>query len=764
MASSEPHTESLKSKALSRRFSDELLAAIISSDKFGIQDMQPYVDEYRAWCQDLEEEEKAIREDKTICVIEPSDPSETVACSTTPEPCCSTDTNGSIDALRPKPGEVYCAYHEQSQRRLAAVILPLTDPGSIGILGTMETLGFSKNVPNCVVFNVNSGRLEWRDGYGDGEPSSHARKYPVIYFTGRRFPENEAAGWVSAEDLRVLDEGNLRASDIPFYRAIRAYLERRTLCQAFRERLCDPETPLMESNKVLRSHDGSRFCPGAPLAAPYVYLTGPDKSRFSTGPSSWSARSYGRSLIQGYLKKAPVPEYCKLPVPRPTNPGRSCHRKMPSTLNLPDSCRLTRFVVGKHEPKATTLPPLNTLRDLALGAQLGLFAWPEELSPRILNRLRKELKVALVFNAILDLPNHESLDEGQLLPALLQRPLSDRHLIHSFAQVLLNAYQDSAVDQKCNTNKARVQQEVRVMPQLATPDPEPELQLSKAPPSSSNSSNDQRDHDGEHTAEPDISPQVPYIIAQSIEEFIQESQDEISYFSSAENSEKTYQILSALIDGDAVLDDEPQEEARWSDGAEWLSLLESGRKDRKKGTICYAITAVAFARWHATQVRLFGDEVTGQQASQQVSARILDSYTDGDMKKREKQRKKLNTHLARGRKWLRLVEALGMGILFKQAWYLLSKLAKSPEPVIDVIVDTMPDDKMIVLRLLGDQMKLLLQTGRTNTDSFCNDLKMQGLASNQATFTTSFTQLQEIQTSVTDSELVVRRCMQDSIP
>ncbi|WJG34867.1 uncharacterized protein FOBCDRAFT_101907, partial [Fusarium oxysporum Fo47] len=149
--------------------------------------------------------------------------------------------------LRPKPGEVYCAYHEQSQRHLAAVILPLTDPGSIGILGTMETLGLSKNVPNCVVFNVNSRRLEWRDGYGDGEPSSHARKYPVIYFTGRRFPENEAAGWVSAGDLRVLNEQSLRRSDVPFYRAVRAYLERRTPCQTFRARLGDPDTPLSKS-------------------------------------------------------------------------------------------------------------------------------------------------------------------------------------------------------------------------------------------------------------------------------------------------------------------------------------------------------------------------------------------------------------------------------------------------------------------------------------------------------------------------------------
>ncbi|RKK88985.1 hypothetical protein BFJ71_g12685 [Fusarium oxysporum] len=301
-------------------------------------------------------------------------------------------------------------------------------------------------------------------------------------------------------------------------------------------------------------------------------------------------------------------------------------------------------------------------------------------------------QVTLVFNAILDIKNHESLDEGQLLPALLQRPLTDRDLIHSFAQVLLSACnrthtdrrnshsklpellsdQDSPVDEKRNTKKARVQKEVRVMPQLATPDPELELQSSMVSPSNMNSSSDQRDHDGEHTAESDLSPRDPDIIAQSIDDFIQESQDEISYFSSAENSERTYQILSALIDGDAVLGDEPREEARWTDGAEWLSLLESGRKDRKKGTICYAITAVAFARWHATQVRLLGDEVTSQQASQQVSARILDSHTDGDTKRREKQRKKLNTHLARGRKWLRLVDALGMGILFRKAWYLLS--------------------------------------------------------------------------------------------
>jgi hypothetical protein len=164
---------------------------------------------------------------------------------------------------------------------------------------------------------------------------------------------------------------------------------------------------VVESSKVLRSYDSSSFCPGAPLAAPNVYLVGPDKSRFSMEQSSWSAHSYGRSLMQGYLKKPPVPAHRKLPVPRPTNPSHSCQRKMPSTLNLPDSCRLTGFVVGKHAPKATTLPPLNTLRDFALGAQLGLFVWPEELSPRILDRLRKGLRVKGVQPLPIDFRNSQ---------------------------------------------------------------------------------------------------------------------------------------------------------------------------------------------------------------------------------------------------------------------------------------------------------------------------------------------------------------------
>ncbi|KAF5675928.1 hypothetical protein FDENT_9646 [Fusarium denticulatum] len=73
MASSEPHFESLKAKAIFTRFSDDLLATIISSDKFDTHDLEPYIEGYRGWCKDLEEEEDTIREDKTIYVYNARD-------------------------------------------------------------------------------------------------------------------------------------------------------------------------------------------------------------------------------------------------------------------------------------------------------------------------------------------------------------------------------------------------------------------------------------------------------------------------------------------------------------------------------------------------------------------------------------------------------------------------------------------------------------------------------------------------------------------
>ena len=70
-------------------------------------------------------------------------------------------------------------------------------------------------------------------------------------------------------------------------------------------------------------------------------------------------------------------------------------------------------------------------------------------------------------------------------------------------------------------------------------------------------------------------------------------------------------------------------------------------------------------------MRLVNGATTAQKAAQEVSARILGPKPEDNenYKGWERRRKNLSTHLTRGRKWSRLVEELGYGILFKNTWY-----------------------------------------------------------------------------------------------
>lgn len=160
------------------------------------------------------------------------------------------------------------------------------------------------------------------------------------------------------------------------------------------------------------------------------------------------------------------------------------------------------------------------------------------------------------------------------------------------------------------------------------------------------------------------------LLDQPIDDFVRDSCEQMRQFSSPGNSRETYK---ALLDSLGNKTNGAEEDRmQWSEGSEWVSLLEAGHGERHKGAICYALTAIAFARWHASQVRLVDGAATPQKAAQEVSARILGPKPEGaesNKKGWERRGKKLGTHLARGRKWSRLVEKLGSGILLKTAWY-----------------------------------------------------------------------------------------------
>ncbi|KAH7205172.1 uncharacterized protein BKA55DRAFT_530873, partial [Fusarium redolens] len=137
------------------------------------------------------------------------------------------------EVLQPKAGELYLALHEQSQLWLAVLLLPLANLHTIGISATIQSLGLARNIPSCVIYNLDSKQFEWREGYAEGKAFAHKRRFPIMYFTKTKFPDSSAVKWIAAEDLRILDESSVQ-SPIPYYHIARAFIKSRTEYRALR--------------------------------------------------------------------------------------------------------------------------------------------------------------------------------------------------------------------------------------------------------------------------------------------------------------------------------------------------------------------------------------------------------------------------------------------------------------------------------------------------------------------------------------------------
>ncbi|KAJ4160335.1 hypothetical protein NW754_003460 [Fusarium falciforme] len=244
------------------------------------------------------------------------------------------------------------------------------------------------------------------------------------------------------------------------------------------------------------------------------------------------------------------------------------------------------------------------------------------------------------------------------------------------------------------------------------------------------------------------------LLDQPMDDFVHGSHEQVRLSSFPGNSRATYR---ALFDS---LGSKAEGRAQWSHGLEWVSLLESSDGERKKAAIFYALTAIAFVRWYASQEHLVGSSVAPEEAAQEVLARALGPKPKDDENSKEgweRRRKRLDKHLARGRKWSRLVKELGFGILLKDAW----QLANSPEVTLDTLVRGLlgSPEKMAVLRLLEVQVALLLETGRTSPDKFRHDLRSASLSSPSPALSAACVELgtlsEQIRDSITGNMLLV---------
>jgi hypothetical protein len=156
-----------------------------------------------------------------------------------------------------------------------------------------------------------------------------------------------------------------------------------------------------------------------------------------------------------------------------------------------------------------------------------------------------------------------------------------------------------------------------------------------------------------------------HLLDQPLDDYINDSYEQVRQMSFSENSPGTYKDLFDTLGSQAS-----EAASTWSDGSQWVSLVEAGNGERQKGSIRYALTATAFARWHASQVQLL-DHVGPKKAAKQVSARIHGPEPECDEAKRvwEQSRQSLAVHLTRGRKWSWLMIEFGAGILLKNALY-----------------------------------------------------------------------------------------------
>ncbi|KAI3572490.1 hypothetical protein IWW34DRAFT_762557 [Fusarium oxysporum f. sp. albedinis] len=122
----------------------------------------------------------------------------------------------------PDAGSVYLAFWGKSKDWLAVLLLPMQNLPSVGISGSIESLGLAEVLPKC--YCNEQGTFSWAEGYNDGESLVTEREFPVMFFDGQDFLTKSAVGWVSARDLRHFD-ANIKNSLVPHIQSVHKFLK-----------------------------------------------------------------------------------------------------------------------------------------------------------------------------------------------------------------------------------------------------------------------------------------------------------------------------------------------------------------------------------------------------------------------------------------------------------------------------------------------------------------------------------------------------------
>ncbi|RSL82139.1 hypothetical protein CDV31_016962 [Fusarium ambrosium] len=309
------------------------------------------------------------------------------------------------DAItQPREGELYFAYRKQSQRWLVALLLPLAGASAWGTLGS---LGFLKSLPEPLTFDPDTQQLKWRDGYEDGGPLSSKQEFPVAFFAGPNFPGKSAVGWVTAEELCVLNESCLNPSVIPHWRAVRTFLERRAVSCALQDRI--GLSPSLSDTYT----DGSN---GPIEHGQDAFLT----SEATATKSSTIGSEDRPQLISREIWPSLHPLPSNLNTAQAHSPIAVGHANASPEPVLPENYYLPRIDGKKREIHPPSLPRLRDIHMNVPGTLFGLFEWPVAVPQRILDLLAKKSEFAGIKPLPKDFSNSRGLFCCPLCPKIKQ--------------------------------------------------------------------------------------------------------------------------------------------------------------------------------------------------------------------------------------------------------------------------------------------------------------------------------------------------------
>ncbi|KAF5575649.1 hypothetical protein FPCIR_13067 [Fusarium pseudocircinatum] len=120
----------------------------------------------------------------------------------TTSPQQSSDSISLEKGLIPDVGEIYASRDPKSRHTYPVFILPWTSFDHFKWKKALLRL-----TPDCYLYNKKSDEFPrgWAEGYEDGGPLVSDRQYPVIYFDGKKFPDQSDVGWVPVSTLKEFD-------------------------------------------------------------------------------------------------------------------------------------------------------------------------------------------------------------------------------------------------------------------------------------------------------------------------------------------------------------------------------------------------------------------------------------------------------------------------------------------------------------------------------------------------------------------------------